>query len=111
VNIGAEPRHFLFVNLSLMNITRILAEQSQENADRESESVGPTFMSRFPGYPIMKVRVAPGEAYIAPTDNMIHDASTVGSKTPSVTLTLRGWFTVPGGANRRDAMMDLGESV
>ena len=70
-----------------------------------------TFMSRFPGYPIMKVRVAPGEAYIAPTDNMIHDASTVGSKTPSVTLTLRGWFTVPGGANRRDAMMDLGESV
>jgi hypothetical protein len=43
----------------------------------------------------VKVRVAPGEAYIAPTDNVIHDASTVGSQTPSITLTLRGWFTVP----------------
>jgi hypothetical protein len=95
VNIGAEPRHFLFVNLPLMNIVKLLKEESRGNPDHESESVGPAFMSRFPGYPIVKVRVDPGEAYIAPTDNVIHDASTIGSKTPSVTLTLRGWFTVP----------------
>lgn len=94
VNIGAEPRHLLFLNLSLMNVAR-LAQESQETADREYDSVGPAFMSRFPGYPIVKVRIAPGEAYIAPTDNVIHDASTLGSKTPSITLTLRGWFTVP----------------
>ena len=95
VNIGAEPRHLLFLNLSLMNIARLLAEGSQESPDRASESVGPAFMSRFPGYPIVKVRIAPGEAYLAPTDNVIHDASTVGSQSPSITLTLRGWFTVP----------------
>jgi hypothetical protein len=95
VNLGAEPRHFLFVNLPLMNLVKLLAEESEGNSDRESESVGAAFMSRFPGYPIVKVRVDPGEAYIAPTDNVIHDASTVGSKTPSITLTLRGWFTVP----------------
>ena len=95
INIGAEPRHLLFLNLSLMNVAR-LAEDSQESANRAYDSVGPAFMSRFPGYPIVKVRIAPGEAYIAPTDNIIHDASTVGSKTPSITLTLRGWFTVPG---------------
>jgi hypothetical protein len=100
VNMGNEPRHFLFVNLPLMNIARLLAE-CQENADRPSESVGPAFMLRFPGYPIMKVRVGPGEAYIAPTDNVIHDASTVGSQTPSITLTLRGWFTVPAAQARR----------
>lgn len=94
VNIGAEPRHLLFLNLSLMNVAR-LAQESQETADHAYDSVGPAFMSRFPGYPIVKVRIAPGEAYLAPTDNVIHDASTVGSKTPSITLTLRGWFTVP----------------
>jgi hypothetical protein len=94
VNIGAEPRHLLFLNLSLMNVAR-LAEESRETADHAYDSVGPAFMSRFPGYPIVKVRIAPGEAYIAPTDNIIHDASTVGSQTPSITLTLRGWFTVP----------------
>jgi len=104
VNIGAEPRHFLFVNLPLMNIARLLAEESPENSDRASESVGSAFMSRFPGYPIVKVRVAPGEAYIAPTDNVIHDASTVGSSSPSITLTLRGWFTVP--AQRKLAVPD-----
>lgn len=94
VNIGAEPRHLLFLNLPLMNVAR-LAQASQENAAHAYDSVGPAFMSRFPGYPIVKIRIAPGEAYIAPTDNIIHDASTVGSQSPSVTLTLRGWFTVP----------------
>jgi hypothetical protein len=94
VNIGAEPRHLLFLNLSLMNVAR-LAQESQETADHAYDSVGPAFMSRFPGYPIVKVRIGSGEAYIAPTDNIIHDASTVGSQSPSITLTLRGWFTVP----------------
>jgi len=92
VNIGAEPRHFLFLNLPLMNIARVLEQQSP---DRAFDSVGPAFMSRFPGYPIVRVRIAPGEAYIAPTDNLIHDASTFDSREPSVSLTLRGWFTVP----------------
>jgi hypothetical protein len=100
VNIGAEPRHLLFLNLSLMNVAR-LARESQETADSAYDSVGPAFMSRFPGYPIVKMRIAPGEAYIAPTDNVIHDASTVGSRSPSVTLTLRGWFTVPAVQSRR----------
>jgi len=95
VNIGAEPRHFLFLNLSLMNVARLLAEESRETPHPAPESVGPAFMSRFPGYPIVRVRIGPGEAYIAPTDNVIHDASTIGSQGLSITLTLRGWFTVP----------------
>lgn len=95
VNLGAEPRHFLFLNMSLMNMSRLLAQEAQGTPNSASEPVGPAFMARFPGYPIVKVRIAPGEAYIAPTDNVIHDASTVGSKSPSITLTLRGWFTVP----------------
>jgi hypothetical protein len=95
VNIGVEPRHFLFVNLPLMNIARLLEQESPDSPDRAFDSVGPAFMSRFPGYPIVRVRIAPGEAYIAPTDNLIHDASTFDSLEPSVSLTLRGWFTVP----------------
>jgi hypothetical protein len=94
VNIGAEPRHLLFLNLPLINVAR-LAQESQAASEDAYDSVGPAFLSRFPGYPIVKVRIGPGEAYIAPTDNIIHDASTVGSKSPSITLTLRGWFTVP----------------
>ena len=44
-----------------MNVAR-LAEDSQESANHAYDSVGPAFMSRFPGYPIVKVRIAPGEA-------------------------------------------------
>jgi hypothetical protein len=78
-----------------MNVARLLAEASQQTLDPACELVGPAFMSRFPGYPIVRVRIGPGEAYIAPTDNVIHDASTIGSEGLSITLTLRGWFTVP----------------
>ncbi len=49
-------------------------------------------MKRYPDYPVIKVRVAPGEAYIAPTENMIHDGSTVGKQYPDIHLTLFGYF-------------------
>jgi hypothetical protein len=92
VNIGAEPRYFLFLNLPLMAIARVLA-LDVGTLYRTLNWLGPAFMSRFPRYPIVRVRIDPGEAYVAPTDNVIHDASTVDCHGPSVSLTLRGWFT------------------
>ena len=53
-------------------------------------ALGQAFMQRYPDYPVIKVRVAPGEAYIAPTENMIHDASTVAKRVPDLHLTFLG---------------------
>jgi hypothetical protein len=92
INIGTEPRHFLFLNLSLIEMARILEQRGEKNRYVNLNSLGPAFMSQLPGYPIVRVRISPGEAYIAPTDNIIHDGSTVDSCGPSVSLTVRGWF-------------------
>jgi hypothetical protein len=91
VNIGSEARYFLFLNLSLMEMARALTLRPG-TVHGGLNWLGPAFMARFPRYPIVRVRVAPGEAYIAPTDNVIHDASTIDSKGPSVSFTVRGWF-------------------
>jgi len=38
----------------------------------------------------VRLAVAPGEAYIAPTENMIHDGSTLGMRHEDLQVTLRG---------------------
>ena len=50
-------------------------------------------MRSCPNYPVARLRIDPGEAYILPTDNLIHDASTEGTRCPDITLTFLGFFT------------------
>lgn len=54
------------------------------------------FMKRWPEYPAIRLRVDPGEAYILPTDNLVHDASTEGNLYPDITLTYLGLFRPAG---------------
>jgi hypothetical protein len=51
-------------------------------------------MRQFPTYPVLRLRVKPGEAYIAPTDNLIHDGSSVGKQFPDITIHNLGYFGV-----------------
>ena len=57
--------------------------------------VGHRFMRARPEYPVIRLRINPGEAYILPTDNLIHDASTEGKTFPDITLTFLGYFEPP----------------
>ena len=41
--------------------------------------LGEEFMRQQPNYPVVKLRVAPGEAYIAPTENIIRPPAKVSS--------------------------------
>ena len=41
-----------------------------------TEEIVRDYFQRFPNSSIFRLCVAPGEAYIAPTDNLIHDGST-----------------------------------
>src|SRR5688572_7475990 len=54
---------------------------------------GAAFMRRFPTCPVVRLRVRPGEAYVAPTENLLHDGSREG----------RSWLDLPlrrGGVGR-----------
>lgn len=46
-------------------------------------------MKLYPDYPVIKLRIAPGEAYIAPTGQIIHDGTSMGKQYPDVTLHVR----------------------
>lgn len=115
INLGREDRYLLFINLTLRTVLECLAngarpfspiqvgwkrmwrrllktrQKSQPHAiPTGATAAGQTLMQRYPAYPVVKIRVAPGEAYIAPTENMIHDASTLAKRAPDLHLTFLG---------------------
>jgi hypothetical protein len=61
------------------------------------------FLAQNPDYPVTRVRVDPGEAYIAPTENIIHDGSSLGQRFSDVHVTIRGYFgfSLPAAAPAR----------
>ena len=92
VNVGREDRYLLFLPLSLMDVSVALSREigPQWVAPRRYTLIGRQFMERFPDVPVVRCRIAPGEAYIAPTENLIHDGSTVGQSQMDEQFTLRG---------------------
>jgi hypothetical protein len=100
INLGREPRYLLFVNLTLMDMFGRLRLRDPEDIyeDFRGLTIGRRFMASWPDYPVVRLRVDPGEAYILPTDNLLHDASTEGTTSADITLTYIGRFT-PGGPN------------
>jgi hypothetical protein len=94
VNLGAGTRYLLFVNLGVSSLVARLAE-SEPGVDFGALRSTPlihAFMQRFPNYPVVRLAVHPGEAYIAPTENMIHDGSTAGMTARDDQVTVRGGF-------------------
>jgi hypothetical protein len=100
LNLGQDTRELLFVNLSATTMARELTRASGAGAgvgdgeggyfDMRSTPLIHAFLRRFPDYPVVRLRVAPGEAYIAPTENMIHDGSTLRMQHEDLQVTLRG---------------------
>jgi hypothetical protein len=105
VNVGCQTRYFMFLNLPLVGIAKILAG-CKSGSRRLPQTVGPAFLWHFPDYPIIRVRVDPGEAYIAPTDNLIHDATTIGATGMVHSFTVRGRFRMPGRSPRTGAITE-----
>jgi hypothetical protein len=42
------------------------------------------FLQVFENHPITRIRISPGQAYIAPTENLVHDGSTETADTADV---------------------------
>jgi hypothetical protein len=85
VNIGIDARFFLFVPLSFRSLS--IHGQYFPSTDIVRE-----FLRSHPTQPVIAVRIEPGEAYIAPTESMIHDASSLQMQSEDVHITGRGVF-------------------
>jgi hypothetical protein len=94
VNLGDGARYLLFVNLGVARMAQMLAQAAggDDFTRLRSTPLIHAFLRRFPAYPIVRLAILPGEAYIAPTENMIHDGSTAGMAHDDLQVTLRGLF-------------------
>ncbi|RKS68160.1 hypothetical protein BZB76_6408 [Actinomadura pelletieri DSM 43383] len=85
VNVGFTDRYLNFVNLPVRNLLAMLAERG-EPVPESSIALKDTFFRLFPEYPVLRVRLAPGQAYLCNTQNTIHDGATNDQGLPDVSL-------------------------
>lgn len=89
LNVGGQSRYLLVFNLDISRMQGLLSDRS-DGFVIDVNKIGPEFMRRFPRYPVLKLRIDPGEAYIAPTDFVVHDATSIGVQAPGCSFTIRG---------------------
>ncbi|SEB97333.1 hypothetical protein SAMN04489761_2135 [Tenacibaculum sp. MAR_2009_124] len=93
INLGAETRYFLFVNLSLTQAYNML--RKEKNIAKEKinlVNISELFFKHFPDYPVIRIPQKPYQYYIAPTDHCFHDGSTYGMKNLDVVMIYFGKF-------------------
>jgi hypothetical protein len=92
VNIGKDPRYFLFLPIAVTEIASVMANEMRASnvPEQDVSRIGRMFMERFPQLPVVRCRLAPYEAYIAPTENLVHDGSTLGQRDLDQQFTVLG---------------------
>jgi hypothetical protein len=88
INLGTQERHLVFIPVSVNEMARRLSFSTAEVTRQHSTPLIQTFMQAYPDQFVVSLGVAPGEAYIAPTENLIHDASTMWMSEPDLSLTI-----------------------
>jgi hypothetical protein len=94
INLGREVRYFLLINLTLKQIfdELNLVDPDDIYQDYRGVRLPNKFMEAFPDYPVVRLAIHPGEAYIAPTENFIHDATSIGKTLTDWNITFLGNF-------------------
>ena len=87
INISEESRYLFYVNLSLRQISNLI-----KNTEITASNIVEKFFEQNPNYPIIRLEIKPYQYYIAPTDNFIHDGSTLGNKKHDITIVYTGIF-------------------
>jgi hypothetical protein len=92
INLGSQVRSLLFINLSLTQMATLCGLSGPALTDYMR--IGSTFMRQYPTYPVVRLNIRPGEAYLAPTENILHDGCTLDMPTQDVSLQILGHFNV-----------------
>ncbi|MCS3532046.1 hypothetical protein [Chryseobacterium sp. JUb7] len=90
INISTESRYLYFVNLTLRQIYGEVQKKYTEKIT--SDNIVEQFFTLYPGYPVLRLEIKPYQYYIAPTDNFIHDGTTLGNREFDVTMVYVGVF-------------------
>ena len=90
---GKSHRYFLFIKNSVIEIREQLSRDDAKNSLIEnSNQIAKMFLMSNNPYEIYFFKLEPFEGYIAPTENLIHDASNFDSNNIDIQITARGFF-------------------
>ena len=92
LNLGKEDRELYFVNLSLVQIKELILKKNALEIVT-LKNITPLFFKYYPDYPVLKLKIKPFQYYIAPTDNCIHEGTTLRKKEIDISITYLGYFT------------------
>jgi hypothetical protein len=94
LNLGKEPRFVVFINLTIAKMADLMiATDGTLQRGEVFDQIG-KFFTKFANYPVTRLRVDPGEGYIAPVDNLYHDGTTSGKQSADITHSMLGHFCV-----------------
>jgi hypothetical protein len=75
VNLGEQDRFFLFVPITVaLMASRLRLPPEEVYQSYSATDIARTFLKLHPDVPVIRLRIPPGCAYIAPTENVVHDA-------------------------------------
>lgn len=95
INLAPRDRFLVFLNLPVDELAQDFRDPAGDPACGWL-TIPREFAQRHARYPLVRVRIRPGEAYIAPTENLVHDVSLEGSPLDDVSFTVRGRCRLPG---------------
>lgn len=102
VNLGEDARFLLFAAVSVVAMVERIRRDDPDIGTISRTDLVPTFLSLEPSTPIFRIEIRPGEAYYAPTENLLHDASNQGASSVDRTVQIRG-FLMPAGSTTMES--------
>ncbi|CUH89930.1 hypothetical protein PH5382_03885 [Phaeobacter sp. CECT 5382] len=95
INVGSESRYLMFVPYTAKALIEVAERQGGEWV-KDAYDDHRVFVRKFFKYvcpDIFRIRIEPGEGYIAPTENMLHDGSTFDAEKDDITLVWLGYLS------------------
>ncbi|WP_453963888.1 hypothetical protein [Bradyrhizobium elkanii] len=94
LNAGESHRYFLFLPVTFADMHRILGTDAQPERYQSLKYLERNFMANFPELPVVRCKLLPGDCYIAPTENVVHDGSTEDGEGLDLQFVVRGFINL-----------------
>jgi len=92
-NIGYQPRYLLFINQEINDLLKFIStDNNRLYGDDEKYKIMQDFILKNSNYSVLKMKVNPYEAYIAPTENIIHDGANDGVNGLDIHVSYRSYY-------------------
>ena len=89
INLGTESRDFIFCPIDVLEMQGHLRNSGTLTTSDTASSSARKYLRLNPQTPLLRCQIPPGWAYIAPTENCIHDGSTSDQTSSDMTFVVR----------------------